>query len=76
MDNNDLEKGLIIGSICSRLEEQGVISFTNDMAYDDEFLVLAKQLITEFDLQDEYNYFSDFVQARLVEMEGEINGSK
>ena len=69
-----LEKGLTISSIVSRLEDQGLINFTCDMAYDDEFLKLAEQLIREFNLvqYSHIHYFSEFVQRRLLQMQEEI----
>lgn len=76
MYNNDLENGIIIGAICSRLEEQKIITFTINIDYDDEFLKLAKRLINEFEKQNEYNYFSEFVQERLIEIEKEYNDEK
>lgn len=67
--NEFLEKGLEIGSIVSQLESKGKITFTCDMSYDNEFLELARFLIDEFDKQSKYEYFTEFVWAKLQEMQ-------
>lgn len=76
-NNHDskLEDGLIIGSIISILEEQNEITFTCDMAYDDEMIDLANQLIEEFnsELYENFKCFSEFVEWRLKDMQSVID---
>lgn len=72
-----LQQGLIIGTIVTRLEENETINFTCNQSYDDEFLKLAEQLIGEWESpaikKHSDEYFSDFVERRLIELDKEFN---
>lgn len=71
-----LQQGLIIGTIVTRLEENETINFTCNQSYDDEFLKLAEQLIGEWESpaikKHSDEYFSDFVERRLIELDKEF----
>ena len=68
LDNASLEYGIIIGATIQRLEIEGKITFTKDMSYDDEFIVIAKYLIKDFHTpaMECYHYFSEFVESQLL----------
>ena len=65
-----LEYGIIVGYKIALLESQGKISFTESYDFDDGFLKLARELVKEFrsDACDA-NYFSAFVEKKLIEMD-------
>lgn len=61
-----LECGLVIGTIVTRLENDNIITFTNDFSYDDEFITLSKYLIEDWvGGICNHNYFSEFVESEL-----------
>ena len=66
-----LEYGIIVGYQVALLEENGEISFTSDYDFDEQFIVLAKQLIREFSSDTTETYFSVFVRNRLRELDFE-----
>ena len=76
MDN--LEYGIIVGHLVAEYEKDRTITFTEGFDYDVEFPDLAKQLINEFGQPENsrYGYFSEFVRARLLELEAEKKNDK
>lgn len=68
-----LEKGIIIGNLISQLENNNKINFTKNMNYDTDLVKLAEVLISEFNQQNEYNYFTEYVYHRLIEMQQQFS---
>ena len=67
---NYLEYGLIVGYKAAMLEARHEITFTTDYALDIEFIGLTNQLVEEFQSDTSVgNYFSEYVEKRLIEME-------
>jgi len=69
---NYLEYGLIVGYKAALLEARHEITFTTDYGLDVEFIELTQQLIKEFQSDTSVgNYFSEYVERRLLELDKE-----
>ncbi len=69
MKQEEKEKYLIVGNKVGELEQQEKLTMTADL-YDYEDLIdLADDLWSKFEKDKEYNYFSEFVEFELLEME-------
>ena len=67
-----IEYGLTVGYKAALLEAGGEISFTKGYDLDDQFSVLAQQLINEFTSDiGAGHYFSEYVERRLKELDVE-----